>query len=85
MIRVTTKIAALCGVALSGLLMAASGFGANPPVLVGNAIAQSGWMQPYDYGVRMANFAIDDINAKTRRSRREPGRVSSSRAPTSSS
>jgi branched-chain amino acid transport system substrate-binding protein len=64
MIRVTTKIAALCGVALSGLLMAASGFGANPPVLVGNAIAQSGWMQPYDYGVRMANFAIDDINAK---------------------
>jgi branched-chain amino acid transport system substrate-binding protein len=33
-------------------------------ILVGEAIAKSGWMEPYDYSSRMADFAIEDINAK---------------------
>ncbi|MBN8995057.1 MAG: ABC transporter substrate-binding protein [Rhizobiales bacterium] len=32
-------------------------------ILVGEAIAKSGWMEPYDYSARMADLAIEDINA----------------------
>ena len=36
---------------------------ADKPIIVGFAIAKSGWMEPYDYGSRTAEFAIADINA----------------------
>lgn len=48
------SLAALCGGAEA----------ADNSIMVGEAIAKSGWMEPYDYSARMADFAIDDINAK---------------------
>ena len=46
------------------IAFATDGYAAENEILVGEAIAKSGWMEPYDYASRMADFAIDDINAK---------------------
>src|SRR5262245_18002042 len=33
-------------------------------ILVGQAIAKSGWMEPYDHAARTADFAIEDLTAR---------------------
>ena len=57
---VTACIAALAGVVgLSG-----SASAEENPIVIGFAIAQTGWMAPYDNGAKAAELAIAEINAK---------------------
>jgi branched-chain amino acid transport system substrate-binding protein len=52
------------GVLLSVVTLCSAARAADNSIMIGEAIAKSGWMEPYDYSARMADFAIDDINAK---------------------
>lgn len=46
------------------LSMAGSARAEEPPIVIGFAIAQSGWFAPFDSGSQTAELAIEDINAK---------------------
>ena len=58
------------GVSWSALLLTALLFAGgaaraeDPPIVIGFAIAQSGWFAPFDSGSVAAEMAIEDINAK---------------------
>lgn len=61
----TTIITAASIAALSAAI-ATSGRAAadEKPIVIGFAVAQTGWMAPYDNGYHAAELAIDELNAK---------------------
>ena len=61
--RKMTMLSALAALVAGGLVQTAAA--EEDPITVGFAIAQSGWMQPYDIGpARMAELAIEEINQR---------------------
>ena len=44
--------------------MSGSSHADEKPIIIGMAIAQSGWMVPYDNGAKTAELAIEELNAK---------------------
>lgn len=61
-----TSRAVTCGALLLTpfLLTAGTARAEEPPIVIGFAIAQSGWFAPFDSGSEAAEIAIKDINAK---------------------
>jgi branched-chain amino acid transport system substrate-binding protein len=48
----------------AGLLSVEAGRAEDKPIVIGFATAMTGWIAPYDNGVKAAEMAIDEINAK---------------------
>ena len=61
-----TMIIMAASIAVSTAAVGLSGRAAadDKPIVIGFAVAQTGWMAPYDNGYKAAELAIDELNAK---------------------
>ena len=56
--------AAFAALAASALGVMGAAQAEEKPILIGFAVAQTGWLVPFDAGYKAAEIAIDEINAK---------------------
>ena len=61
----TRKLRTACVALVAGALgMASAARADDKPILIGFAVAVTGWLAPFDNGYKAAEIAIDEINAK---------------------
>ena len=58
------KLLAACVALAAGVGMVSAAQAEEKPILIGFAVALTGWIAPFDNGYKTAEIAIDEINAK---------------------